>query len=137
MTHLRYPLENILKALSSLTVMGHPIASLDEDLARAITEAVQALNVPEKTLDADVVQRLRSQARTFNHAITNALAVDFKTLGSDIERLLGADTTPEADMAYCIGCGTYPKGPYTCATCSEAERYEGEPKFISDWPERI
>lgn len=40
----------------------------------------------------------------------------------------------EADAAYCIGCGTYPKGPYTCSTCAAADEHEGEQEHVSDWP---
>lgn len=37
-------LEGLLSALSPLTVMGHPIASLDDRLARAINVAVPLLD---------------------------------------------------------------------------------------------
>lgn len=92
-SHLRAPLEALLRALSPLTIMGHNVASLDEQLGRCITDAVQALTKTDPV------------------------------------------TPPPSDHAYCIGCGTYPKGPYTCATCQAADNYEGEPEHVSDWPD--
>ncbi len=42
---------------------------------------------------------------------------------------------PPSDHAVCCGCGTYPKGFYTCQTCAAADEHEGPQEHISDWPQ--
>ncbi len=62
------------------------------------------------------------------------------TLGQRVtEAVQALNVAPETvppldDAAACIGCGTYPKGYYTCATCVASEEHEGEQEHVSDWP---
>jgi hypothetical protein len=133
---LRSPLENLLSALSPLTVMGHGIAALDSNLGLRITEAVQALNEHAEPADIDTaVQLAVDAASTVQMWEPAKLHRDFAAEAvRQFISIKGAK--PEPDQAYCIGCGTYPKGPYTCATCAAADEHEGPQPHVSDWPVR-
>jgi hypothetical protein len=127
--HLEGPLRQLLEALSPLKIMGQGIAALDSNLSKRITEAVQALNQPEAPLITSVEGMLsawqKDQSEYFSPTVLEVVR-EYATWRERQDDL--------SDNAYCIGCGTHPKGPYTCATCVAADEHEGPQDFVSDWP---
>lgn len=132
---LRQPLEGILAALSGLTVRSTPIVSLDTALGTAVNEAEQALAVVQEPPDADVAMDMAIKAAIEKGHLPD-LHPDVTEFGRAVIREYLTLKTPklEDDYAYCIGCGTHPKGAYTCATCIAADEHEGPQPFVSDWP---
>jgi hypothetical protein len=134
--HLRTPLETLLNALTPLTIMGHSVTSLDPKLADAFINAVKALNETPPLPDADAALDMALIAATEPLGWQPAQHhLDFAR--EAIRQYVALRPKDEDDRAYCIGCGTYPKGPYTCATCSAADEHEGHQEHVSDWPKGL
>lgn len=103
-----------------------PNTELANELVKALT--------PKKPATA-AAYRLAEIARTLKSTNEKGMAIDFQNLAADIEAVLASPPPEPDDIAYCIGCGTHPKGPYTCATCVAADEHEGPQAHVSDWPE--